>query len=240
MTFLGDKLDGLRHLLLQPGPHFRPLWRGRLAVELQLFLLQQEDEEDCPLHLQGPLPVQSGRFRETRPVLQVSTVLRQKFTYKSLKLFLFYSCSVYFSGLLWHRHGTRWGGGVRLHVLVPAPTWCGQLPLLTNSCSLLSTTSSELLAAWSALLLWKEKNCGIEPGTISRHICLTTSLFRRPVHILPLLLYAPMYNRHIYLHLVLDGEDNSGLDNASTRDGLFVPPAGPRQAFVCQEFFAHF
>jgi hypothetical protein len=87
MTFLGDKLDGLRHLLLQPGPHFRPLWRGRLAVELQLFLLQQEDEEDCPLHLQGPLPVQSGRFRETRPVLLVSTVLRQKFTYKSLKLF---------------------------------------------------------------------------------------------------------------------------------------------------------
>ncbi len=58
--FAGDKFDGLRHLLVQSGPDVRSLWRGRLALELQLLLLQQEDEEDRSLHLSRSLPLQSG------------------------------------------------------------------------------------------------------------------------------------------------------------------------------------
>ena len=60
VSFLGDKSDWLWHLLLQSGPHLWPIRGGRLAVELQLLLLQQEDEEDCPLHLPRPLALQPG------------------------------------------------------------------------------------------------------------------------------------------------------------------------------------
>lgn len=48
-----DMSAGLRHIFIQSGPGVRSFRRGRLPLELQLFLLQQEVEAHRVLHVRS-------------------------------------------------------------------------------------------------------------------------------------------------------------------------------------------